>query len=31
MIDNESENRRYTALAERIRELKPEVDADNIW
>ncbi len=31
MIDNESENRRYTALAERIRELKPEVDADNTW
>lgn len=31
MIDNESENRRYTALAERIRELKPEVDADYIW
>ena len=31
MIDNESENRRYTALSERIRELKPEDDSDNIW
>jgi len=31
MIDNESENRRYTALTERIRELTSEVDTDSIW
>jgi exodeoxyribonuclease V alpha subunit len=31
MIDNESENRRFTALAERIGELTAEVDADSLW
>ena len=31
MIANESENRRYTALSARIRELTAEAEAEHIW